>query len=190
MAEALGVAGSLVSLVSASIQSAHGLLNYCKSWKDQNNAVKKMCISLDNLSESLTVLKKALQPPARFDESIKDRVEMNVKTMYDTMKNLDDELSKVRDVESSKNRVGATMERQFRRALYPFREDTLNKIQKGITEAHRNLNLALEVLQMSVCPGYYKGEANWNPQLHWLRNSSRCLGNLSRCSQACSLARR
>ena len=178
MAEALGVAGSVVGLVSLSIKSAHGLLNYFGSWKDQDNAVKKMCISLDNLSGSLTVLKEALQPPARFDESIKDRVEMNVKTMYDTMKNLDDELSKVRDVESSKNRVG----RQFRRALYPFREDTLNKIQKGITEAHRNLNLALEVLQMSVCPGYYKGEANSNPQLHWLRNSSRRLGNSSRCS--------
>ena len=160
MAEALGVAGSVVSLVSLSIQFTQGLLKYYGSWKDQDNVVEDMCISLDNLSRSLTVLEKALQPPARFDGSVKDIVKKNVKTMYDTMQKLGDELCKVRDAESPKVGVRSAMRRHVRRAFYPFKEETLRKIQEGVSEAHHNLNLALEVLQMSVCPGYRKGEAN------------------------------
>jgi hypothetical protein len=60
MAEALRVAGSVVSIVSLGIQLTQGLLKYYKSWKDQDNIVADMCTSLNNLSGSLTVLEKAL----------------------------------------------------------------------------------------------------------------------------------
>ena len=183
MAEALGVAGSVVGLVSLSIQLTQGLLKYYGSWKDQDNVVEHMCISLNNLSGSLTVLEKALQPPARFDKGVKDSVENTINAMYGPMQKLEDELRKVRDAESPKVGVRSAMRRHVRRAFYPFKEETLSKIKQVITEAHPNLDLALQVLQMSVCPGYDKAEADWNPQLQ-------CLGNSSRYSQACPLARR
>lgn len=160
MAEGLGVAGSVVSIVSLSIQLAQGLLKYYGSWRDQDNIVEDMCISLDNLSGSLTVLEKALQPPARFDKSVKDSVEKNINAMYGTMRRLEDGLRKVREAESPKVGVRSAMRRHVRRAFYPFREETLSKIQRGVAEAHLNLDLVLQVLQMSVRPGYYKGEAN------------------------------
>lgn len=160
MAEALGVAGSVISIVSLSIELTHGLLKYYGSWKDQDNVVNDMCISLDNLSRSLTALDKALQPPVRFDESVIDIVKENINTMHGTMRKLGDELRKVRDVELPKVGVRAAMRRHARRAFYPFKEETLRKIQEDVSEAQHNLNLALEVLQMSVCPGYYKGKAN------------------------------
>lgn len=157
MAEALGVAGSVVGIVSLGIQLTQGLLKYYGSWKDQDNVVADMCV--------------------------KDSVEKNINTMYGTMRKLEDELGKVRDAESPKVGVRSAMRRHVRRGLYPFREETLNKIQRVVAEAHQNLDLALQVLQMFVCPEYHKGEANWNSQ-------PQCLGNSSRCSQACSLARR
>ena len=160
MAEALGVAGSVISIVSFSIQLTHGLLKYYGSWKDQDNVVNDMYISLDNLSRSLTALDKALQPPVRFDESVIDIVKENINTMHGTMRKLGDELRKVRDAELPKVGVRAAMRRHVRRALYPFKEETLRKIQEDVSEAQHNLNLALEVLEMSVCPGYYKGKAN------------------------------
>ena len=160
MAEALGVAGSVVGIVSLGIQLTQGLLKYYGSWKDQDNVVEEMCISLDNLSASLMVLEKALQPPARFDKSVKDSVEKNINAMHGTMQKLEDELCKVRDAESPKNGVRSAMRRHVRRAFYPFREETLSKIQRGVAEAHRHLDLALQVLQMSVCPGHCKSEAN------------------------------
>lgn len=183
MAEVLGVAGSVVGIVSLGIQLTQGLLKYYGSWKDQDIVVEDMCISLDSLSGSLTVLEKALQSPARLDKGVKDSVEKNINAMHGTMRKLEDELCKVRDAESPKFGVRSAMRRHVRRAFYPFKEETLSKIQRVVAEAHRNLDLALQVLQMSVCPGYHKGEANRNPQ-------PQCLGNQPRCSQACSLARR
>lgn len=152
MAEALGVAGSVVGIISLGIQLTHGLLKYYGSWKDQDNVVEDMCISLENLFGSLMVLEKALQPPARFDKSVKNSVEKNINAMYGTMQKLENELGKVRDVESPKVGVRSAMRRHVRRAFYPFREDTLSKIQRVVAEAHLNLDLALQVLQMSVCP--------------------------------------
>ena len=160
MAEALGVAGSVVGIVSVSIQIAQGFLKYYESWKDQDSVVGNMCISLENLSRSLTALEKALQPPATFDESVKDIVKKNINTMDGTIQNLDVELRKVRDAEVPKVGLRSAMRRHVRRAFYPFKEETLRKIQADVSEAHHNLNLALEVLQMSVCPRYHKGEAN------------------------------
>ncbi|OCK89794.1 uncharacterized protein K441DRAFT_699583 [Cenococcum geophilum 1.58] len=40
------------------------------------------------------------------------------------------------------------MRRHVRRALYPFREETLSKIQRVVSEARSNLYLALQVLQV------------------------------------------
>ena len=162
MAEALGVAGSVVGIVSLGIQLTQGLLKYYGSWKDQDNVVETMYISLKNLSGSLTVLEKALQPPARFNKSVKDSVEKNITAMHGTLRKLEDELRKVRDAESPKDRVRSAMRRHIRRAFYLFREETLSKIQRGVAEAHGNLDLALQVLQISVCPEYHQSEANWN----------------------------
>ena len=172
MAEALGVASSVAGIVSLGIQLTHGFLIYYGSWKDQDNVVEDMCTALDNLSGSLTVLEKALQSPARFDISIKDSVEKNINAMYVTMQKLEDELRKVRDAESPKVGVRSAMRRHVRRAFYPFREETLSRIRRVVAEAHLNLDLALQVLQMSVCPGYYKGEADWSPQPQCLGTSS------------------
>ena len=160
MAEALGVASSVAGIISLGIELTHGLLKYYGSWKDQDNVVEDICTSLDNLSGSLMVLEKALQPPARFDKNVKDSVEKNINAMYGALRKLDDELRKVRNVESPKVGVRSAMRRHVRRAFYPFREETLSNIRRGVAEAHANLDLALQVLQMSVYQGYHRGEAN------------------------------
>ena len=143
MAEALGVAGSVVGIVSFGIQLTHGLLKYYESWKDQDHVVENICISLNNLSGSLTVLEKALQPPAKFDKSVKDSVEKNINAIYNTIQKLKDELRKVLDVVSPKVRVQSAMRRYVQRAFYLFKEETLSKIKQDVTKAHLNLNLAL-----------------------------------------------
>lgn len=153
MAEALGVAGSVFGIVSLGIQITEGLLKYYGSWKDQDNDVADMCTSLDNLSESLLVLRKIIQSQAGFDKSVKDSVEKHINAMDGTMRKLNDELDKVRNAVSPKVGVISAMRRHVRRGLYPFREETLKKIQRVVAEARQNLDLALQVLQVFVCPG-------------------------------------
>ena len=150
MAEALGVAGSVVGIVSLGIQLTQGLLKYYGSWKDQDNDISDMCASLDSLQRTLTILSKTIQPPARFGMSIKDSVEKHVNRIHSALERLKDELRKVQGTESPKPGSRSAMRRHVRRALYPFREETLSKIRRVVFEARSNLDLALQVLQVFV----------------------------------------
>jgi len=152
MAE-LGVAGSVVGIISFSIQIAQGFLQYYGSWRDQDSDVAGMCASLESLSRTLTVLSETFQrhdPPSM---SMQKLVVENVDYVNVAMKKLEDELKKVQNTESPKPRVRAAMRRHVRRALYPFKEETLQKIQNALSEARSNFNLTLQVLHMLVYLG-------------------------------------
>lgn len=150
MTEALGVAGSVVGIVSLGIQLTQGLLKYYGSWKDQDNDISDMCASLDSLQRTLTILSKTIQAPAKFGMSIKDSVEKNVNHIRGALEKFKDELRKVQGTESPKPGARSAMRRHVRRALYPFKEETLSKIQRVVSEACATLDLALQVLQVFV----------------------------------------
>jgi predicted transcriptional regulator with HTH domain len=150
MAEALGVARSVAGIVSLGIQLTQGLLKYYGSWKDQDNDISDMCASLDSLRRTLVILSETIQPPARFGVSIKDSVEKNINRINGALEQLKDELRKVQGTEPLKPGARSAMRRHVRRALYPFREETLSKIQRVVSEARSNLDLALQVLQVFV----------------------------------------
>ena len=93
MAE-LGVAASVVGILSFGIEIAQGLLQYYGSWKDQDSDVADMCASLDSLSRTLAVLSETFQrhdPPSM---SIQKRVVESVDRVNIVMKKLEDELKK------------------------------------------------------------------------------------------------
>jgi hypothetical protein len=123
---------------------------YYRSWKDQDNDISDVCASLDSLQRTLTILSKTIQPPARFDMGIKDSVEKNVNCINGALEKLTDELRKVQGTELLKSGARSAMRRHVRRALYPFREETLSNIQRVVSEARSNLDLALQVLQVFV----------------------------------------
>jgi hypothetical protein len=152
MAE-LGVAGSVVGIISFGIQIAQGLLRYYGSWRDQDSDIADMCASLDSLSRTLAVLSETFQrhdPPSM---SMQKLVVESVNCVHVAMKKLEDELKKVQNTESPKPGVRAAMRRHVRRALYPFKEETLQKIQNAVSEARSNFNLTLQVLHMLVYLG-------------------------------------
>jgi|SRR5579862_6436833 len=150
MAEALGVASGVAGIVSLGIQLTQGLLKYYGSWKDYDNDISDMCASLDSLQRTLTILLETIQPPARFNMCIKDSVEKNVDHINEALEQLKDELRKVQGTEPPEPGARSLMRRHVRRALYPFREETLRKIQRVVSEARSNLDLALQVLQVFV----------------------------------------
>jgi phosphotransferase system IIB component len=79
-----------------------------------------------------------------------DIVARNMNRVDTDIRRLEVELKKVQsaDNESLKPGVRAAMRRHARRAFYPFKEETLHKIQNAISEARSNLNLSLQVLDM------------------------------------------
>jgi uncharacterized coiled-coil protein SlyX len=150
MVESLGVAGSVVGIISLSIQISQGLLKFYRSWKDQDSVVSDICVSLESLSETLTIMLTAIQPPAKYDKIVKNNVEENIDRMSGTLKKLEYELKKIQGTETPKPGARATMRHHIRRAFYPFKEETLNQLQRAVAEARSNLDLALQMLQMFV----------------------------------------
>jgi ankyrin repeat domain-containing protein 50 len=150
MAE-FGVAASMVGIISFGIQIAQGLLRYYGSWRDQDGNVADMCASLDSLSRTLAVLSETFQRHDLPNLSIQKRVVESVDCVNIAMKKLEDELKKVQNI--SKTGVRTVMRRHVRRALYPFKEETLQKIRSAISEARSDLNLTLQVLHMLVYLG-------------------------------------
>jgi hypothetical protein len=150
MAGSLGVAGSVVGIISLSVQISQGLLKFYRSWKDQDSAVSDICVSLESLSETLTIMLTAIQPPAKYDKIVKNNVEENIDRMSGTLKKLEYELKKIQGTETPKPGARATMRHHIRRAFYPFKEETLNQLQRAVAEARSNLDLALQMLQMFV----------------------------------------
>ncbi|OAX82907.1 hypothetical protein ACJ72_02732 [Emergomyces africanus] len=121
---------------------------YYGSWKDQDNDISNLWASLDNLSEIFKILSKTIEHPAGFDESMKDSVEKNVKHVYGFVEMLQHELEKVQGASKPEGRLA--LRRHVRRAIYPFKEETLSKMQRTVAAARQNLNLALQVLQVFV----------------------------------------
>jgi hypothetical protein len=144
MAE-LGAAASVVGFISLSMQLAQGILQYYGSWKDQDSEIASMYASVDGLRRTLAVLCQVFQQHDPPGMSIEERVVESVKRVNIEMKKLEDELKKK---ECPKPGVQATLRRHVRRALYPFKEESLKKIQKAVSEARFDLDSVLQVLDM------------------------------------------
>jgi hypothetical protein len=146
MAEALGVAGSAVGIISLGIQVAQGLLAYYGSWKDQDKEISNMCTSLDNLLGTLVTLQPIVKA---FDESddmsVREKVEKNIRTIKQGIDELSEKLNFVLNLKLPKEEV---MRRRMRKLLYPFKQPTLSKLEQVISQARSNLGISLQILHL------------------------------------------
>jgi len=144
MAE-LGVAGGAVGFISLGIQVCQGLMQYYGSWKDAVKDVAQMCKSIQNLEETLKVMKVTIE-----DKGVATKAEAVVQSSIDTcifsIKELQDELIKVPEVKGPT--IWSKVHGQGRRLLYPFRESTLVKLKEIIADIRENLSLAVDVLHL------------------------------------------
>jgi hypothetical protein len=185
----LDVAAGVVGIISFGIQLAQGILQYYGSWKDQDRDVANMCASLDGLSKTLAVLSETFQQHDPPGLSIQKRVVESVDRVNKEMKKLEDELKKVQNIESAKPGVRAAMRRHVRRGLYPFKEETLQKIQNAVSEARSELNTTLQVLHMLVYWGLFSLILSYIDQADWVVQREH-LGHSSRNQVACTPERR
>jgi hypothetical protein len=145
MAEALGVAGSIVGVVSLGIQVAQGLLDYYGSWKDQDKEISNMCISLEDLLGALVTLRTTIESFGKSDMTVRQMVEKNIRTTEQGINELSIELQNVLCLEIPKKDL---MRRRIRKALYPFKQPTLSKLEQVISQARSNLGISLQTLQL------------------------------------------
>jgi hypothetical protein len=105
--EALGAVGSVVGIVSLSMQISQGLLTYYRSWANQNPTVANICRLLENLSKTVQIISLLAKKPI-FRKSTIENIQAHVKHVEDALDELARKLDEVRGVKVSDKGEPAT----------------------------------------------------------------------------------
>lgn len=146
MAE-LAVAGSVVGLVSLSIQCCEGLTSYysdCSSYSDEINRTLQ---HIDELTIICRNLERELQGRAQSTDSISKQVIRLITSCHDNIHKLEYALSQCRTTKLPDTFIAKAQ--AFRaKVLYPFRKKTLQSLEECINSVQRNLGSALQTLEV------------------------------------------
>ena len=148
MADPLSIAGSAVGLISLGIKVTQSLVDFYKSYKDLNSDLIRTTQKLEGLlvifcSLDETIADRNIQEDER--DLIKN-IETSIKACDELIQDLQDECKKLSKTAS--NGIEAAVRTAGRRATYPFRKSTLQKLDEDIDEIHASLSVALGVLQL------------------------------------------
>jgi predicted transport protein len=148
MADPLSIASGIAGLLSLGIQVTQSLANFYIAYKDQDNNLAKITQNLKNIQGIFRCLHVAVQDhrsKADAQEILKEAGQATHKC-EEIIKELDMECRKIQKdlAPGFKGRIQVA----GRRAAYPFRKSTLQKLEEDIGEIRANLSFALDVLQL------------------------------------------
>lgn len=128
MAEAFGVAGSAVGVISLGIQVCQGLLAYYDSWKGCHQDIETTSKSIASLSEILERVSRVAGNQSNEGEAVDKQVNKIAIQCLANIEALSMELRKFERYPESSD-VRAKIRSHLRRLYYPFKESTLAKIR-------------------------------------------------------------
>lgn len=148
MAEPLSIASGIAGLLSLGIQVTQSLITFYSAYKNRDNDLAKIIRNSEGLQRIFQSLESAVQArqsqPDAFE--LLRGVDKAVQGCQEIIEELEKECREFhKDPDSSwKSHIQVA----GRRAAYPFRKSTLQKLEEDINEIHRNLSIALDVLQL------------------------------------------
>lgn len=147
MADPLSIASGIAGLLSLGIQATQSLVDFYTAHKDQDKDVAKITQNLDNLQSVFRALDVAVEE-RRSQVDTQDFLEVQkaVQKCEEIITELQHECAKFHKDSAAglKDRVKVA----GRRAAYPFRKSTLQKLEEDISDIRENLSFALDVLQL------------------------------------------
>ena len=147
MAEAFGVAGSAVGVISLGIQVCQGLLAYYDFWKGCHQDIENTSKSIASLCEILERVLRVTGYQTDQDEAVDQQISNIAKQCSANIGILSAELTKFEKYADTAD-VRTKIKSHMRRLYYPFRESTLAKLRDLIQDIRDNLVAALGILQV------------------------------------------
>ncbi len=148
MTDPLSVAAGVAGLISLGIQVSQSLVDFYNSHKDLDSDLDGTTKRLESLLDIFRYLEETIST-RRFQADERDlvkNIEASISECDKLIDELQDECKKFS--KTSSDGVKATIRIAGRRATYPFRKSTLQKIDEDIDEIRANLSSALGVLQL------------------------------------------
>ncbi|KAJ5520152.1 NACHT nucleoside triphosphatase [Penicillium fimorum] len=155
MADPLSIASGVAGLLSFGIQVTQTLVEFYSAYKSQTPALAKIILNLESLSSILRSLDDAVQKRQSQTDALLQEIDKAAAGCREIIEELWDECQKFQkdSTLSLKGRIQVA----GRRAIYPFRTSTLQKLEEDIGEIRDSLSLALNVLQIRNQTGLEDG---------------------------------
>ena len=148
MAE-LATAGSLVGLISLSIQSCQGLTSYYSAWKSYDEQIGHTHRNLDELRITCENLERELQRITQYQGPAVQQVNRLIRSCQDGIDSLRHALEQCHFVQIPDTLI-AKIKMYRARTLFPFRKQTLQRLEDTVHSIQGNLSSALQILQLYV----------------------------------------
>ena len=145
MAE-LGCVSGAAGLISLGITVCKGVLAYYDAFRGSEDAIDKMCSSMENVGKTLLVISSTLTR-GKFDMTVISMVETSVNRCAQGLDALAKKLEKIKSVRRD-GTFKARLENAKRQTVYPFKESTLVKIREVCDDLRDNLALAVGALNV------------------------------------------
>ncbi|KAJ5117570.1 NACHT nucleoside triphosphatase [Penicillium atrosanguineum] len=147
MADPLSIAAGISGFLSLGIQVTQALVDFYSVYKSQDTELVKLTQNIENLQDTFRSLEVAVhQRQSQGDaEELLQEVDKATQRCQEVIKEL--------QIECQRFHAGAIpgfkghVQVAGRRAAYPFRRSTMQKIQEDIGDIRENLSFALDVLQ-------------------------------------------
>ncbi|KAK3173425.1 hypothetical protein OEA41_006754 [Lepraria neglecta] len=148
MTDPFSVAAGVAGLVSLGIEVTQSLVDFYNAYKKRDSDLVGMIERLESLLDIFQCLEKTL-----LDRNFQADEQGLIKRIETLIKNCDELIQELRDEcqkfsKASSNGIKAAVRVAGHRAIYPFRQSTLQKLDEDIGEIRANLSSALDVLQL------------------------------------------
>ena len=160
LAEALAVPAGVAGLLSLGVVVCGGLVEYYDCWRNMPQDVKDIHGSLEALRKTFTLLSDKLKHPP-FGANVVLRVTESITSCKGGIEALQSELASY----------------HFRRAQYPFKEKTLQKLKSTVKDLRGDLQLALSALRLDVSTTHYQKLNIMHGKLDHLASTSAAASN-------------
>ena len=147
MADPFSIVSGAAGILAVGIEVIQSLVKFYDKYKHRDTEIGRTLVNLQSLYDILQSLNVAIRKPQTRPEGqeLSQDIVKAIEESKEIIGELQDEYAKFQKV--SNRGFGDRIRIASRRAAYPFRTSTLQKIQEDVGEIRENLNLALNVLQ-------------------------------------------
>ncbi|KAL2836883.1 hypothetical protein BJY01DRAFT_251762 [Aspergillus pseudoustus] len=150
MSDPLSVGTGVLGVVSLGLTLAQGFLRYYGPWKDFDDEIRGFTTKVDGLSQTLRLLDGFLSPENELSlpsDQYRQLVVNNLTSCEEACRRLEKMLTECKSNEvSSSSFVRKHDWLRLKRAVYPFKKETLVTLSQLVSGLQDNLSLALQLL--------------------------------------------
>jgi hypothetical protein len=147
MSDLLSIAAGIAGFLSLGIQVTQTLVDFYSVYKNQDTDIAKITQNMENLQSTFRSLEIAIQQrqsQPNADELLQE-VDKATQRCYEIITELQTECQKLHT--ESVTYLKGRLQAAGRRATYPFRKSTIQKIEEDVGDIRESLVFALNVLQ-------------------------------------------